>query len=97
MKKYKVIWMSIANLSMAFTLTACKAEVEERAERPTPPATEILADKAVKAPPSGLVRLQERPLFPMDENKFSIAMLEDSGEKPRPSDKPVAIAESKPQ
>ena len=93
MKKLK-IWISIAGLSMALTLSACNGEVEDKSDNPR---TAMLMDETATPAPHRLIRLQERPVFPVDENKLPIAMLEDSGDKPRPSDKPVELQEAKPQ
>jgi hypothetical protein len=56
---------------------------------------EIQADTEGLRGPFGLVRMSETPPFPVDERKRPYAMLDDRAEKPRASEKPIAIEESK--
>lgn len=52
----------------------------------------LLDEEAISAP-HGLIRLQERPVFPVDKNKRPYAVLEDSEDKPRITSKPFTIQE----
>jgi hypothetical protein len=58
------------------------------------PAREILADQAAASGPSTLIRLEERPSFPLDGQKRPFAMASDSDERAAVAgDEPIALEE----
>ena len=58
----------------------------------------LLMDEDAIPARHALLRLQERPVFPLDDRGRSFAMIDDSYDKRRAaSDKPVNIEESKPR
>lgn len=57
----------------------------------------MLEDENPTPAPHSLVRPQERPTFPVDENQRQYAMTEDREDKHGATDKPVSIREAEAQ
>jgi hypothetical protein len=60
----------------------------------------MLLDESATPAPHALIRLQERPVFQVDERKRPFAAIEDladRSDKIRVGDKPMTIRESKPE
>lgn len=66
----------------------------------TPAESAMLLDESPTPALHALIRLQERPVFQMDDKKRPFAMVSDSDDKSRKikvKDKPLTIQESEPK
>lgn len=80
----------LACVTAAVSLAGCSKE------RPVATAdSAMLMDAEVAQASLSLIRLQERPTFPVDENQKQYAMNEDRTDKVKPKDEPTSIEESR--
>jgi len=84
----------LAAALMTLSLSACSNAGGQRAAGS---ATAMQLDEGAIPAPHALIRLQERPAFPVDENKRPFAMIDDRSDKPRAGDKALSIQEAKPR
>lgn len=69
-------------------------------KKTTSAGSAMLQDESPTPALHALIRLQERPVFQMDDKKRPFAMVSDSDDKSRKikaKDKPLTIQESKPE
>lgn len=95
MKEDSRTWVYLAIALTALLLSGCFHPDNKTTEGFA--GTAMLMDREVKPAPQSLIRLQERPVFPVDDRKRPIAMVDDSKEKIKTSDKPINLQESKPE
>jgi hypothetical protein len=81
-----IAWMTVALLS------ACMHQETKGTADPA-----MLSDKEPIQTPGGLMRLQERPAFPVDDKKRPFAMIDDGAVRAPASGKPVSLQESSPK
>ena len=66
-----------------------------REEGKAKPTAEIQSDTEGLRASNGLIRLQESPVFPVDETKKPFAMIDDRADKVRAGDKPLRMEEQR--
>jgi hypothetical protein len=79
---------------MTLLLSACFKASYKNSETAD---TAMLMDKSANPAPHALIRMQERPVFQIDDKKRPFAMIDDRIDKIRTSDKPITIRELKPK
>lgn len=87
------IWVYIIALSMTFLLSACCSS-DNKTDRKSADIA-MLLDRDATPAPHALVRIQERQLFPMDENKKQYAMSDDRKDRKSTKNTPITIQESR--
>ena len=83
-------------MSFALATSLLSACTNEEKKDASPPDNSILSDKEAVPEPSGLIRLQERPAFPVDEKGRPFAMTDDRMDRNLVDGKPVRIQEPEP-
>lgn len=89
MKNQIRTWVYIVTALIILLLSACCYDGRNK--------TGMLLDEEAIQAPHALIRLQEQPVFHMDNRKRPFAMIDDRNDKIRASDKPLNIQESKPE
>jgi hypothetical protein len=94
MKNNSRLCACLATVLMTLLLSAC-FQASYKNSRTTD--TAMLMDKSAIPAPHALIRLQERPVFQIDDKKRPFAMIDDRRDKIRTDDKPLTIRELKPK
>jgi len=94
MKKRSNAYGYLAAVLPALLLSACTATGNKTTVDTVDAA--MLSDKEAVPVSHALIRLQERPTFPVDERNRGYAMLADRDGQRGARDKPVSIRESNP-
>ncbi len=93
MKNNSRICVYLATGLITFLLSACFQTSNKNAGIAD---TAMLLDKSATPAPHALIRLQERPVFQIDDRKRPFAMIDDRSDKIRAGDDPLTIRELKP-
>ena len=82
-------WIYLTTALIALLLSACFDTGNKK------PTRTMLQDKEAIQAPYALIRLKERPVFPVDDRKRSFAMIDDRNDKIKAKDRPLNIQESR--
>lgn len=93
MKKNVRICVCLVTALIALLLSGCSQAGNKNEETA---GTAMLLDKSAAPAPHALIRLQERPVFQVDDRKRPLAMIDDRIDKVKADDKLLTIREIKP-